>query len=222
MRPVILINPNTNVATTDMMVAVARKHAPELSFVGLTAREGPSLIVNEGQLDLAALQVEALAGEVAAMEPSGVIVSAFGDPGADALAARLSCPVTGIAEASFAAAAAFGRFAVATTTPDLVKRIEMRVSELGYGARYCGTYLTGGMDVQRLMDDTGRLDAELVRAIACAAQAGARAVCIGGGPLSGARDRIGARASLPLIDPVCAAADLMKIRTRATIGAVSP
>ncbi|PTW59318.1 Asp/Glu/hydantoin racemase [Breoghania corrubedonensis] len=212
MRPVVLINPNTNDATTDMMVSVAHKRAPDLRFVGLTAREGPALIVNERQLDQAALQIAAMAGEVAALDPAGVIVSAFGDPGADALAELVSCPVTGIAAASAMAASAFGRFAVATTTPDLVIPIERRISQLGFNRLYCGTYLTGSRDAVSLTNDIERLDVELADAVARAARAGAQAVCIGGGPLSGARDRIAGRTAIPLIDPVCAAVDLVASR----------
>ncbi len=212
-RPVILINPNTNAETTQMMVGVARTAQPGLPIEGLTVRAGPPLITNEEQLDGAAREVAALGGEVAGMNPAGVIVSAFGDPGADVLAGELAetvgCPVTGIAAACFAEAAAIGRFAVATTTPDLVARIEARVGELGHGALYCGTYLTAAEDVAALMADKDRLDAELEKAIARAKAAGAEVVCIGGGPLSDARLRIGGRTALPLLDPVSAAARWM-------------
>ncbi len=127
MQPVVLINPNTNTATTQLMISVARKHLPGVPVVGVTVRDGPPLIVNETQLDHAARQVEALAGEVAAMEPSDVIVSAFGDLGADDLAARLSCPVTGIAAASFAASR---RSAVLRSSPR--HRISRRESSDGH------------------------------------------------------------------------------------------
>ncbi|MDJ0933229.1 hypothetical protein [Breoghania sp.] len=61
------------------------------------------------------------------------------------------------------------------------------------------------------MTDTDRLNAELVRAIQDAANAGAQVACIGGGLLSGARQRIGARSWLPLIEPVRAAAELIAV-----------
>ena len=62
-----------------------------------------------------------------------MIVAAFGDPGADRLAMRLSHPVIGIGEAAIRAAGRNGRrFAIVTTTPRLEASIRTRVDELGY------------------------------------------------------------------------------------------
>ena len=57
------------------------------------------------------------------------------------------------------------------------------------------------------MDDPDALVAALAAAADRAVAAGARAVCIGGGPLAGLTGRIGS--SVPLIDPVAAAARAM-------------
>ena len=67
--------------------------------------------------------MRALAPELA-RRADAVIVSAFGDPGADELARLLRRPVIGIAEAGMRAAAANGRrFAVVTHTGRLVRRM---------------------------------------------------------------------------------------------------
>jgi Asp/Glu/hydantoin racemase len=60
------------------------------------------LLTNEADLDEAARAVRALGPELA-QSADAVIVSAFGDPGADELAALLERPVVGIAEASMRA-----------------------------------------------------------------------------------------------------------------------
>ena len=81
---ILVVNPNSNAATTAQICAIAAPFLPDLQ--GWTAPRGPSVIQTPGQLAQAADQV-------ALLEPPpgcrGVIVAAFGDPGADRLAARL-------------------------------------------------------------------------------------------------------------------------------------
>src|SRR5215831_18915773 len=102
-----------------------------LEVVGLTAPFGARLITCEAELDEAERAVLALAPEIRA---DAVIVSAFGDPAAEALGEALNRPVVGIAEASMRAAARGGRrFAVVTTTPGLARRISERAVQLGLG-----------------------------------------------------------------------------------------
>ena len=109
---------------------------------GLTSAHGgvPLMIVDEEMLRLAAAgvvkQLKALREGYGKglSDVDGVIVAAFGDPGVDESREVCSCPVTGLAEAAVAEAAAAareGRFAVVTTTPLLVRSIEARVEALG-------------------------------------------------------------------------------------------
>ena len=114
-----LLNPNTSVETTRMMVTIAKDSAAAgVEIVGHTAGFGAVLITESETLDLAADAVAALAGDLD--NANAVIIAAFGDPGLEALRSKLSVPVTGIAEAGMAEAAQGGRrFAVVTTTPRL-------------------------------------------------------------------------------------------------------
>ncbi len=214
MTTIALINPNSNTATTARMVALAQAAVPRASITGHTATRAPGMILTEGELIAAAPEVERIGHALRGVD--GVIVSAFGDPGADALAAALPVPVTGLAQASFAAAARHGRFGVATTTPALVAAIDARAAQLGHGDRFVGTFTAGDVDPRQLMDDPDCLIDTLVRAVRMAVARGADAVCIGGGPLSGLADRIALK--VPLIDAVTAAALDMKrqIQSRAT------
>ena len=102
---IVLLNPNTTAALTDLMVEIAREVAPaDLSVEGLTAPFGPPLITCELELEAAARAVLSLA-PMLAQRADAVIVAAFGDPAADALATMLAKPVIGIAEAAMRAAA---------------------------------------------------------------------------------------------------------------------
>lgn len=207
MTRLLLLNPNTSAATTAAMVAIAQAAAPEgVGITGATAATGVPLITDEGSLALAADAVCALA---AGLDPDGwdgVIVAAFGDPGIDALRARLSVPVTGIGEAGLAEAARDGRrFSVVTTTPLLAAAIARAASR---HAGFRGVRLTPG-DPAALTADPAALRAALER---CCSDAvgldGAEAVVIGGGPLAAAARVIAPRLAVPVIEPVPAAVRL--------------
>ena len=85
MKRIALVNPNTSAALTTLMVEIARDCASgNLQIEGLTAPFGAPLITCDAELDEAAHAVRALAPELA-RRADAVIVSAFGDPGADEL-----------------------------------------------------------------------------------------------------------------------------------------
>ncbi|RDJ21422.1 hydrogenase expression protein HupH [Bosea caraganae] len=210
----VLINPNTNAATTEAMRAIAQEAAPDGVVVeGLTAPHGAPLITHAQALAVAGEAVLALAEGIAAAPPAGVIVSAFGDPGLEALRRRLPCPVTGIAEAAMLEAAAGGRsFAVVTTTPDLVASIEAMAIAYGHGPRFRGVALTKG-DVHAVMSDPQRLVDALAEACGEAIDRWqAQALVIGGGPLAQAAKALSGRFGVPVVAPIPAAVRLALLR----------
>lgn len=218
MRSLILVNPNTNQSTTAMMVDIAQgAAAPGMSIEGMTVAFGAPLITHETALAEAARAVADLAPEIQARHPAGVIVSAFGDPGLDALRATLACPVTGIAEAAMAEAALDDtgqarRFSVVTTTPLLAASITARASRYGHGEWFAGVRLTPG-DPATLMADPQAVTEAL--AIACEAAIrldGAQALVIGGGPLAQAARALRPRFVVPIIEPIPAAVRLAQKR----------
>jgi Asp/Glu/hydantoin racemase len=143
-KTVAMINPNTDPGVTERMLAIARMDAPAgLLLVGLTAESGAPLITNEDELRAAEAAVIALIPRARGFD--GAIVAAFGDPGLEAMRAAFNGPVVGIGEAAFEEAARSGRrFAVATTTPDLVAAIERTVERLGLKSRFAGVAPTRG------------------------------------------------------------------------------
>src|SRR6218665_894810 len=120
MQNILLINPNTSQASTAMMVEIAKAAAPaRFTIMGATAACGAAMITNEAEMQRAAAELPSTWLRSRA-DHAGVIVSAFGDPGIDALRRLTHVPVVGICEASIHAAAANGRrFGIATVTPGL-------------------------------------------------------------------------------------------------------
>lgn len=212
-----LLNPNTSPETTRMMVAIAKDTAGAgVEIVGHTAGFGAVLITEPEALDLAADAVAALAGDLD--KANAVIISAFGDPGLEALRSTLSVPVTGIAEAGMAEAARDGRrFAVVTTTPRLRGRIAATAVRYGF-TTFAGTWTTEG-DPAALTAHAPALEAELAGTIEAAVrEGGAEAVVIGGGPLAAAARSLAASSPVPLIEPVPAAVRLSLSRLDAEAG----
>jgi allantoin racemase len=215
LRHIALINPNTSAATTARMVEISRAAAePGIEIVGITAPFGAPLITHPDALSTAGDAVLSVP-DTAFEGMSGVIVAAFGDPGADALGQRLSVPVIGIVEASMRAAADVGRFSVVTTTPLLADNIRRRAAQLGLGDRLASVRTTE-QDPVLLMSDETSLRAALAALIDVAIAADrAEAIIIGGGPLAVVARALAARSPVPLIEPVPAA-------TRALIARLAP
>lgn len=224
---IVLINPNTNAATTAAMVAIAEEAGGGAVRVeGMTARFGVSLITNADELAIAAQAVTELAqaieaGAITGGTPDAVIVSAFGDPGLEDLRAQLSCPVVGIAEAAMREAVSEGRaFAVATTTPDLVASITTRAAVYGHASLFRGVFLTQG-DVHALMNDPLALRVALARACERALdEGGADAVIIGGGPLAKAARSIRDTLGRDIIEPIPAAVQMAVATTYRSFPAI--
>ncbi len=213
MKRIVLVNPNTNAATTALMVAIAREHlAPDFQLEGATAAIGAPLIVDEGQLRVAAEAVAGMAPNLAGRS-DGVIVSAFGDPGVEALRRLLSVPVAGIAECAMREAAAGGRrFAIVTTTPALAPAIASRAERHGLGRQLASIRIAEG-PLDALMADSVRLVAALERAAHLAiAEDGAEAIIIGGGPLAAAAKELRNRLSAPVVEPIPAAVRWIETR----------
>jgi Asp/Glu/hydantoin racemase len=200
---ILLINPNSSVATTTMMVAIARSAAVDgFDIDGATATRAPQMIVTPDALDAATTEVLEIA-QSHGHACDGIIVAAFGDPALAGIKATIELPAVGIGESSMLAAAENGRrFGVATTTPLLEAKIDALPEALGLRSRYTGTRFAEG-DPQELMRDPARLRAALAGAVeACIAQDGAEAVIIGGGPLGEAARELQPMFTVPVIAPI--------------------
>jgi Asp/Glu/hydantoin racemase len=202
-RRLLLINPNSSVATTEMMVAIAQATAGEgFEVIGATATRAPPMILEPEALIASAAEVVEIA--LANSDGySGIIVAAFGDPGLAGIRASTTVPAVGIAEAAMLEAAEGSRrFGIAATTPKLAAQINARVESLGLAAHYTGIRITDG-DANELVRDPNRLRSALLQtAENCVACDGAQAVIIGGGPLGQAALQLQALLSVPTIAPI--------------------
>ena len=203
MKRIVLVNPNTSEALTALMVEIARECALDgLKIDGLTAPFGPPLITCDVELDEAARAVRSLA-PLLAQSADAVIISAFGDPGSDELAALLDRPVVGIAEAGMRVAAANGRrFAVVTHTGRLVRRMALRAEEIGLGA-HCVCVLATEGDPAAMMATPAELESAL-QALAerAVVEHGAEAIVIGGGPLGRVAKALSGKVGVPVIEAI--------------------
>lgn len=181
-----------------------------LEVVGWTAPTGPPMIVSPPALEEAALAVAGLARNPRLGEHEGIVVAAFGDPGADELAACVAIPVIGIAQAAYLEAAAHGRFAVVTSTPLLDHALRARARFLGVGDALAGIEYTD----TDLSDRTHDVEAVALALHDAVERATARwnldALVIGGGPLAPATELI--PSPVPLINPLAAAMRLLAVR----------
>lgn len=205
-RRILLVNPNSTVATTRMMVAIAQGAAAEgVAVEGATASRSPPLLTEPAALAASAAEVVEIA--VAAQDRyAGLIVGAFGDPGLAEIRERTTTSAVGICEAAVHEAADGDRaFGIATTTPALAGAIDERVRQTGRGRYYTGIRVTPGDPVALMADEEALADALAAAVSACITQDGAEAVIIGGGPLARLAAGFRPTFTVPIIEPIPAA-----------------
>lgn len=203
---ILLANPNTSVAITDRIAAVARAAArPGTAIVAVTGTAGVPYIATRAEAAVAGRTTLELMAEHAA-GCDAAIVAAFGDPGLGGARELLDIPVVGLAEAAMLTACMLGRrFSIVTFAV-----------ALGPWYRECVEYhgLAGRLASIRCLDspfaDVGEVQTEkealLVALCARAvAEDEADVVILGGAPLAGLATRVRARVAVPLVDGVAAA-----------------
>lgn len=212
MRRFLLLNPNTNVITTAMMLDIAREAVGDQATIqSVTVPRGVPVITDEPTLIAAATEVARLTELLVENVFDDVLIAGFGDPGLNA-ARKCGTHVTGLAEAAIGAAAARGRrFSIVTTTPALDGALRRRVKAYGAkgsfaGLRYTRSGPEGMADAERLRD-------ELFEACTLSARKdGVGAIVIGGGPLAAAARDLRGRVDVELIEPIPTAMRAMLAR----------
>lgn len=206
MRHLLLINPNTSLATTDRLAQTLRPLLPDDVQLALrTATRGAHYIACEASHAVAGAAVleswaEHLAGVEGQAAPlHGVLIGCFGDPGLFALRESSACPVTGLAEASFIEAARRGPFAIVTggkRWPPILQRLAL---SLGYGEQllHIETVAPTGAEMQA---DPAAALRHLALACRAAARPGVASIIVGGAGLAGYAQALQAHVDLPLID----------------------
>ncbi len=204
MPRVLVINPNTTAAMTDLVVGACAAAQPQLRWEGVTAAFGAPYIASEATYAVAAHAVlDAFDTHFSAHD--AVLIACFGDPGLLALREVAEVPVYGLAQASFEAAAGRGRFSVVTggTAWGPMLRRFARMHQLD--GQLCGIHTVDLTGAQIAANPQQAMD------VLCAAcnqgvGVGARHIIIGGAALSGLAAELQPRIAVPLLDNVVLAA----------------
>jgi allantoin racemase len=210
MRELLLINPNTSVAITELLHGHVQASAgSEVGVRAATARFGSPYIADEASYAVAAaatLDAWAFSQAQPGPRPDAVLIACFGDPGVLALRQTSAVPVIGLAEASFIEAAALGRFAIVTGGAKWEPILRRFADATEHAQSLCG--------IVTVAPTGAELAADRVAALALLAQAcrdavrqfDARAVILGGAGLAGFAALAQPALDVPLIDSVMAGA----------------
>ena len=196
---ILLINPNTTAAVTDLVAIHARTVAPaDVEIKAVTGRFGARYISSRAAAAVAGhAALDALAEHAAGHD--AVCLACFGDPGLLALKEMSPVPVVGMAEASCQAASAMGkRFAIVTGGVLWGPMLTEFVGLIGLADRLNGVYAVAPTGGEIARDPNRALDM-LADACRDAAREGADAVVLGGAALAGLAERIEARVPVPVI-----------------------
>lgn len=202
-RNFLLINPNTNVATTQRLQETLRPLVPEhVELNIITADFGSHYITCEASHAVAAhacLQAWASHRRSHPGPLDGVLIGCFGDPGLFALRESSACRVTGLAEASFILGAQHGSFAIVTGGERWKPMLQRLAQSLGYGhlLSHIETVVPSGAMLQADPDMAMRC---LTDACSKAVSSGVKSIILGGAGLAGYAQGLRSLCPLPLID----------------------
>lgn len=203
---ILMINPNTTAAMTQLMLTAARSAAsPATELVALTAPRGVPYIATRAEAQIGgAIVLEMLAENHTGSDAA--IIAAFGDPGLMGARELFSLPVVGVSEAAMLTACMLGRtFSIVTFSRALGPWYRECVEIHGLTSRLASIRMVDRafrsvIDVQAEHQDL--LVSAANRAVV---EDDADVVIFGGGPLAGLADKVKDRIDVPVVDPLAAA-----------------
>ncbi|MGC9419113.1 MAG: aspartate/glutamate racemase family protein [Rhodovulum sp.] len=210
--PLVVINPNSTVAMTESILAMARATLPGAEIEGWTSHDGPPAIQGEADGRLATPPLLDLVGRAGDAGASGIVIACFDDTGLDEARRRAACPVIGIGQAAFHTAALRGwRFSVVTTLPVSVPVIEGNLHAYGL-MHMVGRVRASEVPVLALEDDPdaacARIAEEAARAVA---EDDVDAIVLGCAGMARITRYLRAHLSVPVIDGVESATRLISV-----------
>jgi allantoin racemase len=203
---ILLLNPNTTVAMTALMVDAGRSVAGAGTVIipATAARGFPYISTRSEALIGGAIALEMLAEN--GRNVDAAIIAAFGDPGVAAARELFDFPVIGVSEAAMLTACMLGqRFAIVTFSTSLVGWYRDCVEFNGMMPRCAGIH---GLDLSFADvagDEQGNSDLLVELGEKVAQESGADCLIFGGAPLTRLAERARDRLPVPVIDPVGAA-----------------
>jgi Asp/Glu/hydantoin racemase len=203
---ILLLNPNTTTALTDIMVSAAREvTGPDTEIIPLTAPRGVPYISTHAEAQLGGgIVLEMLAENHDRADAA--IIAAFGDPGLLGARELFDIPIVGLAEGAMLTACMLGRkFSIITFARALGTWYKDCVEMHGLSGRLASIRALDDQfkDVSNVQNEMEHLLVDLTaRAIA---EDGADVIILGGAPLSGMAWKVADRIQVPVIDQVAAA-----------------
>ena len=215
---ILLLNPNTTTAVTELLRAAGTQAAsPGTELVAMTASRGVPYIATRAEAQIGG----AIALEMLAEAGTGIdaaIIAAFGDPGLLGARELFDIPVAGLAEAAMLTACMAGqRFSIVTFARALAPWYQECVAMHGLGAR-CAGIRTLDDGFRSIADVQAEKEDMLVTlANGTVEQDGADVVILSGAPLAGLAAKVRDRIPVPVIDPIAAA-----VRQAETLAVLKP
>jgi allantoin racemase len=200
-KRIMVLNPNTNPRITDLLGQAARNHAPPgCTIISQNVAAGRPALRDAADLAVAEQQVLAMVRTQPDLD--GLVIAAFGDPGLQAAQAMAPYPVAGLGASGLAAGAAHGSFAILTLGPQMDAVLRTRIAESGFIRQLTSLrYLNA--QIPEVAENPLRFLPLIEAEASIAAQAGAKALLLGGAPFAGLGQQ--ARADIPVIDGLKAA-----------------
>lgn len=203
---ILLANPNTTAAVTDLLMASAETVvAADTRLEAITAPRGVPYIATRAEAAIGgAVVLEMLAAHRAGVDAA--IVAAFGDPGLGAARELFPFPVVGMAEAAMLTACMLGRsFSIVSFSQTLEPWYRECVAHHGMldrlaSIRMLDESFASIADVQNEKEDL--LVALAERSVAADS---ADVVILAGAPLAGLAQRVAPRIPVPVVDCISAA-----------------
>lgn len=204
----LVVNPNTSGAVTDLLL----RHARAMAGAGVrvracTARFGTPYITDEASYAVAghaALDAWAAALAQPGPRPDAVLIGCFGDPGLLALRNSSNVPVTGLAEAAFHVAARHGRFAIVTGGPCWGPILQRLAHATGHAQALTAIHTLPWSGAELARDGAGARELLRKACMDVLEQTDAQAIIVGGAGLAGIAADLQPTMTTPLVDSVSA------------------
>lgn len=209
MRRLLVINPNTSSAVSDLVQDhVQRTAGHGIQVETVTARFGAPYISCEASYAVAG---HALLDAWAAyqfnnpgLNPTAVLIACFGDPGLWGLRECCGVPVTGLAEASFVQAARHGPFAIVTGGSKWKPILQRLAMGLGFSDQLLAIHTVAPSGAELANDPQAAISLLTQACQHAAADPQVRSIVLGGAGLAGLASTIQAAVPVPVIDSVIA------------------
>lgn len=208
----LLANPNTTQAITDVVLAEAKRCArPDTELVAATARFGVPYISARSEAALAAhALLELLAAYAGRVD--AVVVAAFVDPVVPPARELMPVPVVGLAEAAIHLACLIGGpFAVIGLGPRTRSNVSEMVRRIGLAERCAGARWLDLTGPQLVADPTAAEDAVRAACLRTIEEDGAEALVLGGAAFAGMAERLATELPVPVIAPIRAAVGIAEV-----------